>query len=255
MKRLGVLVLLFFLFAFPVRADYQKAYNDYTYNYGLYRQAYSNYQVSKSSYATYRTLTSQNDAVVKLRAVLTARNQLMFVYYDLLTEKLNATAEVTSEYKTTFFNIKESEKKWLIDNQTRINAASTLDDLNGVAKEFENRYPQMDYETRFAIGTIFLSRDSDAQRSVDQVSKNLSAKLTDINAAGEDASWAQRGMVNVQNKLDLYTAKYAEAKEVLNPLTGSKLDILAGQRKLMEANQYLRDSINFMLEIIKGITG
>ena len=105
MKRFAAFILLLFVFALPVRADYQTAYNDYLYNYNLYRSAYSNYQVAKSTYNTYRTLTSQNDAILKLRAVLSARNQLMFVYYDLLTEKLNVTPEVSNDYKNTFFNI------------------------------------------------------------------------------------------------------------------------------------------------------
>ena len=97
MKYFSALVLLFlFCFATPVRADYTKAYSDYTYNYNLYRQSYSDYQVAKSTYATYRTLTAQNDAILKLRSVLTARNQLMFVYYDLLVEKLNTTPDSTN---------------------------------------------------------------------------------------------------------------------------------------------------------------
>lgn len=255
MKKILALVLLFFLFATPAKADYAKAYSDYTYNYGLYRQAYSDYQVAKSTYATYRTLASQNDAILKLRAILTARSQLMFVYYDLLTERLASLPEVSSEYKGVFFNIKESEKKWLIDNQTKINAASSLADLNGVAKEFENRYPQMDNETRFAIGTIFLARDATVGASANQLSKNVSAKLIEVSAIGEDVGWAQRGMINVQNKIDLYDQKYNEAIVILNPKDNGKVELLAGQRKLMEANQYLRDALNFMFEIVKGITG
>ena len=247
------LISLLFLFLAAIRfplyafADYAKAYNDYTYNYTLYRQAYSDYQASKSTYATYRTLASQKDAVLKLRAVLTARNQLMFVYYDLLTEKLVATPEISTEYKGTFYNIKESEKKWLIENQTKVNAASTLGDLNGVAKEFENRYPQMDTETKFAITTILLSRDADAAITVEKLSQTLSEKLVEINAAGEDATWAQRGMANVQSKIELYKQKFEEAKK--------EEELLKTQQKLMEANQYLRDAINFMFEIVKGVTG
>lgn len=247
MKLFSALFLLLFLLASPVKADYTKAYNDYTYNYTLYRQAYSDYQVAKSTYATYRTLVSQNDAIFKLRAVLTARNQLMFVYYDLLTEKLIATPEVSTDYKGTFFNIKESEKKWMVENQTKINAASTLADLNSIAKEFENRYPQMDSETRAAIANILLSRDADAGSRVEQLSQTLSAKLMEMNTAGEDVTWAQRGIASVQSKVDLFKQKLEEAK--------SAEDLLKTQQKLMDANQYLRDAINFMFEIVKGVTG
>lgn len=254
-----VIILLSYIFLFKssfVRADYQKAYTDYTYSYSLYRQAHNDYQIAKSTFLTYRTLVSQNEAINKLRAVLKARDQVILSYYNLLQEKMNATEGLNSEAKNTFFEIKNSELAWLAGHQTKIEAASSLEDLSSVSGEFESRYSQIDTETKQTIGAILSAKEETLSKKVSTLSTNVSEKLTEIRQAGEETAVLERGLINVNNKLTLHSEKMTQVKSVFTAADSYRgIDLFRGQQRLTEANQYLREAVNFLLEIIKSITG
>lgn len=253
------IVLLMFLFAFrfplSASADYSSAYQDYVYNYQLYRTAYNEFQVAKSTFQTYKTLTAQADAVIKFREVIKARDQVVFVYYDLLQEKMNNTTGISDDAKTTLANIKKSERDWLTTHQKRIDAASSLDDLNAASSEFESRYPQMDLETKQTIGTILIAKETTLSNRQGSLISDLTTKLAAIRADGQDTSFFDRGLINTKNKLDLNLEKIKQAAAVFNTSSRDTIDLFAGQQKLTEANQYLREANTFVLELIKAITG
>lgn len=248
-------VLFFLLFASPVQANFQTAKTDYVYQYNLYRQAIDNYQVAKSTYLTYRTLTAQNDAENKLRLAIQTRDSVISSYYDLLQERLNIVPGISPSYRATFNIIKENEKDWLTEHQKKIDAAASLEDLNATAAEFEAHYPQFDRETKQAIGTILLTKEDNLKRETDQAIETLMVKLTQMRQSGEDTSFWDRGLINTKNKLDLYDQKYTFAKNIYFPENNGQIDIYSGQQRLTEANQYLREAVRFLQEIIKTITG
>lgn len=250
-------VFLFLLFASPVHADYQTAKADYVYQYSLYRTASDAYQLAKSTFMTYRTLTAQNDAIDKERAVIAARDRVISAYYNLLQEKLNATSGVSPDFTASFNNIKESEKTWLADHQKKIDAAGSFDDLNGAAKDFESRFPQFDNETKNAFGIVIVAKETNLKLETDQNVAALKAKLSQMQNLGENTQFAQRGLINVQNKIDLSAQKTNDAKTIFLP--GARqtepINLYNGQQRLTEANQSLREAVTFLLEIIKSITG
>lgn len=245
---------MFFL-ASPVHADYQRAYQDYVYNYGAYRNSYNEYTVAKSTYQTYRTLTAQNEAINKFRAVLKNRATVMVVYYDLLQEKLNSAPGVVDSDKSTFNGIKESEKNWLAGHQKKIDAAGSLEDLNSVSQEFDSRYSQMDLETRQTVGKILLSKEVDLKGQLDLIFNNLDTKLKEMRTEGVNTTTQDRGVISSKNKLELFNQKVDEGKAIFFPERNDQIDIFKGQQRLTEANQYLRETVNYLLEVIKSVTG
>lgn len=241
-----------------VYADFASAYQDYVYNTQLYKNSASDFQIAKSSYLTYRTLTSQNDAINKFRTVLKARAKVIAVYYDLLQEKLNSTAGISSEQKSTFDGIRQSEQNWLDGHQKKIDASSSLDDLNSAAAEFESRYPQIDTETKQTIGEILIAKESTLAASLNALISATGVKLSDLQKNGSDTTNSERGLIQARNKLDLFGQKSSEAQLLFtgSSKSGSGLiNIFDGQSKLIEANQYLREGTNFVIEIIKSFLG
>lgn len=229
-------------------ADYQTAKNDYTYQYSLYREKIDSYQVAKSTYQTYRTLTAQNDAIVALRVAVQSRDRVISTYYNLLQEKLNETPGISPEYRSTFSSIKESEKSWLATHQKKIDAAATLEDLNAAAAEFETHYPQFDRETKQTIGTILLTKEANLKKETDQNIDALNAQLILMRQSGEKTDLWDRGLITVKNKLDLYDQKIAQTKD-------ENIETYKRTQLLVQANQYLREAVSYLLEIIKSVTG
>lgn len=252
-----LLLLLLFCYPVPVLADYQKAYTDYTYSFSQYRASYNDYQVAKSSYSTYKTLTSQSEAITKLRTVLQARNDLVSAYYDLLQEKLLATPNILDDQRNTFFKMKESEKQWMATHKKKVDAASSLEDLNSVAAEFESRYPQMDSETKQAIGMVLLSKEAAISSRWETVTSQVSDQLKVINSTGEETVVGERGIIAARNKKELADTKIGQAREIFFPKNNAypRIDLFSAQQRLTESLQYLREGTNYLVEIIKNITG
>lgn len=256
--------VLFFISSFLnlkasiVYADYNSAYQDYIYNYQLYRSASDKFQIDKSSYLTYKTITAQNNALTSFRTVLKTRDQVMLVYYNLLQEKLNATAGSSTDSKNTFNSIKDSEKDWLGSHQKKIDAAGSLDDLNSVSAEFESHYPQMDTEAKQTIATVEKAKLSNLKSQLDNQMGSLNGKIGQIRFMGIDTSVWDRDMILSQNQLNLYNQKIDAADAIFYPRSISNyqlIDLYSGQKSLLEAKQYLRETVNSLLQIIKEITG
>lgn len=258
----ATLIILFFHFSsFSSQfayADFKSAYQDYTYTYQLYRTALNEFQIAKSSFLTYRTLTAQNEALDKFRKALVSRNQVIIVYYNLLQEKMNETPGVSPESKNTFNNIKESEKNWIDSHKQKIEAAGSFEDLNNVSSEFESRFPQMDTETKQAIGTIEMAKVADLKAKLNTQIDTLNTWIAQIGSTGQDTSFANRGIISARSKLDLHDQKINAALITFYPEKTSKKDrinLYNGQRQLTEAKQYLSETATYLLEIIKSFTG
>lgn len=247
-----LLLLLFFLFfPQPVLASYQSAKIDYTYQYSKYRNAIDGYQVAKSTYLTYRTLSSQNQAITSFRAAIQARNDVIAAYYNLLQEKLNATVGVPDSFRQTFAGIKNSENAWLADHHSKIDAAASLEDLNQAAIQFESRYPQFDHETKQAIGQVLLTKEANLKSDAENIVASFSGKLIEMRQAGEDTATMDRGLFAVRNKLELSTQKQLAARSVF--LREGEINIYEGAQRLTESNQYLREGLNFLRELVRDI--
>lgn len=229
MRKILPVFILFFFLAKPVSADYQQAYNDYTYQYSQYRRAHDDYQVAKSSYAAYQTLNAQTNAINKLRAVLQTRDSLISSYYDLLFEKSAG-------------KISLAQKDWLAEHQRKLAAAASLEDLNSAAGEFESRYPQIDAETKQAVGIILLAKEKVLTDQWTKLADDTSVKMKAI----PDTGIGERGVIAARDKFALGIKK----------LTGLKWEtLLSDQQKLSEANQYFREATDYLLEVVKSVTG
>lgn len=263
-KKLQLIIIFSFsiflsAFSTPVSADFNQAYQDYVYNQQLYKNAYNQFQISRSTYLTYKTLTSQNDAISKFKTVLKARNQLISTYYDLLQEKLNASPGIPNDYKNTFSGIRQSEKTWLSENQTTIDSAGSLEDLNEASQNFATKYPQMNLETKMAVGTILLTKEDQLRNSLNQQIGSFSAILGRIRSDGEDTSTKERGLIVIQDKLNFQEQKTTLARNIF---TGNdrynynkSIELPAGQKALVEANQYLMEAASNLLELVRSFTG
>jgi hypothetical protein len=151
--------------------------------------------------------------------------------------------------------MKESEKTWMADHQKKIDAANSLEDLNTASADFTAHYPQMDSETKQAIGMVLLSKESGLTNRWDIIADSVSTKLKEIALTGEDMAVGERGLISARNKKELAMTKISLAQGILSPNGYQNIDLFSAQQRLTESNQYLREGITYLFEIIKNITG
>ena len=112
-------VLLFVILSFQflgvnaVKADYNQTYSDYQFLYSQYRKSFDEYTVAKATYQTYRTLTTQNDALEKMRTTLTDRANIVGAYLNLIYDKMTVSEGIPLNELTSYSKIKSAQESWL----------------------------------------------------------------------------------------------------------------------------------------------
>ena len=256
-------VLLFVILSFQflgvnaVKADYNQTYSDYQFLYSQYRKSFDEYTVAKATYQTYRTLTTQNDALEKMRTTLTDRANIVGAYLNLIYDKMTVSEGIPLNELTSYAKIKSAQESWLSSHKKLISGAATLEDLNAISHDFDTRYLQIKDQTNKAVAIILLSKNDYAYAKMPDLFNRLQAQLSRLPAAGEDNLTHLRGLDVARSKAQLWEDKRAEILTVMNPKQYSyqqALDIGKIQNLLFGGLQYLKESTSYLNEIVGSIT-
>lgn len=96
---MAILGLLYTVYRLPytVYADSQSALANYNQQYDLYRQNYSSYVTAKNKWLTYRTLDSNQEALINGKILLKQRVAVVQAYLAMLTERVRESPGGLSE--------------------------------------------------------------------------------------------------------------------------------------------------------------
>ncbi|MEK7565632.1 MAG: hypothetical protein AAB506_01130 [Patescibacteria group bacterium] len=241
------LVFCFLFLISPVHASYPQSYSDYQFQYSQYRLAYQNYQIAKSAFLTYKTLSTQNEALEKMRHTLLKRTDVLTAYLTLIWEKMAITESLDKETANAFQGIAQKEQAWLTDNQKKISAASNMADLNTAADEFTSRHSQISKEANLGITQILFAKTNLTYSKSGDFFGRVSETLSRLENLGEDTTFYRRGLSSAQAKADLYLDKKEAA--------GKETELIRTQKTLQEGLEYIRESTNNLKEILNTITG
>ena len=241
----------------PVLADYNQTYSDYQFLYSQYRRSYDEYSVAKATYNTYRTLTTQNEALEKMRTTLTDRANIIGAYLNLIYDKMLTSEGIPENEVTAFSKIKAGQENWLSSHKKLISGAATLEDLNEVSRDFDTRYLQIKDQTNKAVATVLLSKNDSAYAKMPDLFNRLQAQLSRLPGAGEDNLSYLRGLDIARSKAQLWEGKRGEVVTLMSPKQYSyqqALDIGKIQNLLFGGLQYLKESTSYLNEIVSSIT-
>ena len=247
------LVVLFFLSPARVLADYSRAYADYQYQFSLYSQGYDKFQIAKSTFGTYKTLTTKNEAMEAMRQVLSRRNLVIISFLQLILEKLMATEGVPTFEIATYDKIFASQSQFLLDMSKKIENASTIDDLNELSEGIEERYKEIDREAKEAIGKILLAKISRKASKADDLFSRTQALLGSFGTEYKEAASLSRSLTFARVKYDLYANSYRSAtanftfKGINN---NQEIDLGSGVTDLLSAKQYLVETASYLLDLL-----
>ena len=122
MKKITALLVLFlltpFVFALSVRATSSQAYQDYLYQFDLYRQKYNDFQVAKNTYEKFNTLESQSLALSSTKTMLQQRNTLLHAYLLYLYERVGEHGGITPSNKQLYQSLLANELAFLETQNT-----------------------------------------------------------------------------------------------------------------------------------------
>lgn len=264
MKRLVVVILIaIILLSFtkhPVLATSIQAYTDYQYQFDLYRQKYSDFQVAKNEYLKFKSLTSQSEALDGTKKMLSQRDALLRSYLLVLKEKLNENQGIGSQDRQLYQSLIVNEVKFLEDHIALIPSVAALEDAEDVSRQLESHYLVLQTSVRQTLVALALGNLSLQSNKLDEII-NLSKNLLTRNAgylSPEKRSILERWLVQIVNKKTLYRQKVELIISANTQLKGSSLidldqQISLMQKELIGGKQYLAEAASFLNEFLNTL--
>lgn len=259
MRKLLPIVVLFLLLALPfgvVVASSQQAYQDYLYQFDLYRQKYSDFQVAKNEYQKFKSLTSQTQALEATKIMLAQRDQLLHAYLVNLGEKVTEEQGLSAVNKNLYRSLIQSELTFLEHHAQLIPSINSIDDAISISQELESHYQVLQTSMHQIIADISLAKLGTIAQYFDQ-NVRVAQTLVNTNAttfAPGKVNTINRWLLQIQNKRSLYQQKVDDANQAITALTSTDPNDLDQKfndilRQIGDAKQYLSDGISFLGEL------
>lgn len=263
-----VLIIVFLLFILVSRFqvsvdaqafDFNKAYQDYQYQLGVYQDLYSAYQNSRDSYLKNQTLNLKEEARQKTLAMLKGRDRLISVYITMLRMKIVELKGLSLDEKNNIFGKIDPEVKWYQDHSTSYNDGDPAEILFSKSTEVADRYKNTTqpiiYESLFDISLgeeagIRLDHQEIFSGLKDVINSGVSSGTLDINPFNRWFSDIE-AVINIlkdnetkgKNQISAVYGQYYLTSEAYN----SSVNTLATSVKsLSELN-------NFVIEMLTSI--
>ena len=261
------IVILFFVFIFTLplfhspaltqEFDFNRAFNDYVYNYNLYRSTHLDYITAKSEYQSYNTLTSKTKALEATRKMLQQRAKAFETYLTSLRTKLKEETGVSTYKQSLYFLKLDDEITWQKQHQSFLTTPSTIEDLIKESRKLENRYPSTSVINYQALGVVLEGKEIYLREEVEELIDLVEKKINEIKASGEDTQIMERWLIEAKQKIVLSQQKQAEAETILSSMepkdTGKAKNYDQARHLFSESNQYLKEAVSFLKEIIREV--
>ncbi|MDP3888569.1 MAG: hypothetical protein Q8Q24_00850 [bacterium] len=249
-----------FLVVFPVQAqnfDFSKALQDYSYNYNLYRSNYIEYVAATGEYQRYQTLTSQTKALDLTKVMLKSRDEALRTYLTALRLRLAETPKVTSYQQNLSFTKLDAEIAWLSSHKDSLNSPGTLPDLIKVSDQLQQKYPGIELLSYQVLGTILTGRENDLRDQVKGSTTDVEKMIEEKRNQGVNVDKLDRWLLEARNKISLSEAKQADAERTIQNIkvTAKNKSKVFNQAQFTyeESNQYLKESVTFLTEILNEL--
>lgn len=245
-------------------ASSQQAYQDYLYQFDIYRQDYNNFKVSQNEYFKFQTLTSRQTALSATTAMMSQRDILLKTYLLLLNEKLNESTGISTTDRNYYQSLIQNEIKFLNNHSTLVTSVATIQDSTNVGQQLQDHYNVLRGSMLQIISGISLGNLTGFANDFD---KNLAdAKaLVSINRgifSSEKQSLLDRWLLQITNTRSLYQSKIDEINlnisklKVSNSSYGSidPTQLYAQiKQELGDARQYLLDGSSYTGELVREV--
>ncbi len=259
MNLILIISLIFNLIAAPVHSqefDFNKAYQDYLYNYEIYQKAHSDYDLARGQYMSSQTISSETKAQEATALMLKARDTATTTYLTALRMKLKDTAGIDNGTKDGLFSAIDTEIAWYNDHKSRVSSAGSLDDLTEDSNEAANQFKLTELLIYKVLVTISIGNTTDYRTRQRSIIDALRTRISEIKINGDkNFDSVERALTDAEDRLSRSSEKEVEAQTVLAKMKANDKDKLSKYNNIeltvgqalsyiKEANTITKDSIS-----------
>lgn len=256
---LALLVIFFLSFAGTAFASSQQAYQDYLFQFDLYRQSETDFRVAKTEYEKFKSLTSETTALEKTKALLSQRDQLLRAYLSLLNERLNEDTGLTGSEKLLYQRLIQNEVVFLDRHTQLIPAIGSIADAERVSEQLTDHYDILAAGIRQTIAGIALGQLATIAQRHDQAlsaAQSIIATNRGIFLPQKQAT-LDRWVLSITNKRSLYTQKVQAITQASVQMKGDVREVdrtfAQIQKDIAEARAYLAEATSYLSELVTAL--
>lgn len=238
--------------------DYNKAYQDYLYNYNIYQQAHSDYDLARSAYLSSGTIASQQKAEEATVAMLVDRDQVLITYLTALRMKLRETSGVSTATQNGLFSLIDNEISIYNTHKAKVTSAGSLDDLVADSSEAASQFQYTQLLTYQILVAISVGETSAFRTREKDVISALRTKIAEIKTAGDKkVDSVDRALTDADAKLSRSVEKEQEALGIIAKVKLTNKDKLSAfndaQASIGEALSYIKEANSTVKDAIRQI--
>ncbi|MEK7576987.1 MAG: hypothetical protein AAB492_00025 [Patescibacteria group bacterium] len=258
LKQVYIYAVLFFMglsFASIVKATSPQAYQDFQFQFDIYRQIFGDYRVALGEFKKYSSLASEQMALDKAKQLIGQRNQVARAYFLFLNEKLTENPSMPPAELDLYHKIITNEIAFLDQETSLAPSLSSLADVEKVSQEFIKHYPLMQSAFRQVIIATQLGYLRYFAKQFDTVASEAQALVNANRSAMTDTKRAtlDRWILALSNKRSLYQQKVDGVRTGAFKLNGDVADqdrkFIVILQDLTAARQYLIEGSSFFTEV------
>lgn len=256
MKLLLIVILSLFVFVTPppVLATSQQAYQDYQYQFSVYRQRHSDYQVALNQYKQFKSLAAQQDALEKVKLYIAQRGNVAKTYFLFLNEKITENPGMLASEKQTYRAILTNQIAYIDQHLILAPSIASLEDAEDVSEKFVTNYETMQSAYRQIISALELGYLNYFAKLFNDAATHVQALISASRADSTPQKQAilDRWLLALSNKHSLYQQKANNIRSTIPKITGDVQQqerlfqqlqgtVNAARQDLIEAGSYLKE--------------
>lgn len=239
-----------------MQATSQQAYQDYLYQFDIYRQNYSDFQVAQNNYEKFQSLEAQTDALNKTKTMMSQRDQLLRSYLLVLDERLREDQGLPAATKQTYETLLQNEATFLANHAQLITAIGSISDATQVSGQLESHYAILQSSIRQILIGLALGQLNILNNFYSNYLQEAQAIInTDSGSFSTDKQQTlNRWILEIQNKQTLFQQKYSALVAANAQWTSQDQSNLDQQYASMSnqidgARQYLVEGASYQIEL------
>lgn len=232
-----------------------QAYQDYQYQFGLYRQKLTEYTTAITEYKKFNSLTTQQAALDAAKAVITQRDLAAKTYYLFLNEKLNENPGITTSEATVYRAAITDTIAFLDANAADAGISQSLSEADTVSRAFTKQYMAMQANYRQTAIAIQLGYLTYFAAKFDAGAAQATALIAAAKPqlTPEKQGTLDRWLVTLTNQHSLYVQKATAIaviqKKITGDLTEQERQLSSAQKAINEAKQILTEGASYLKEV------
>lgn len=254
-------VLFVALFWTPsIFASSEKAYQDYLYQFDLYRQKFNDFQISRNEYLKFKSLSAESIAIQKTREMLSQRSLLFKAYLFLLNEKIAESPSLTAQERDFYTGSIRTEVDFLETHSQFVSSVQTIQDAIKASQQLEGRYTVIQTIMRQTVLGLNLAR-------LRVLAEDYNARMVEAKTLVEEArkefpaerqATLDRWFNQIGNKRTLYNQKQETITQTISSMKGNSIKDLDQKfadtlKRITEAQQELKEGTSYMTELANAM--